>query len=88
MQNRVWLRCEIFPGMFSTEFAVQIKPINGELLSFFLPKDSVRELGSDFGQIEVDLIDRGEGFGFVLLPIRSFEGPNAAKVPEGVLSAA
>jgi hypothetical protein len=88
MQKRVWLRCEIFPGMFSTEFAVQIKTVDGKLLSFFLPKDSVRELGADVGQIEVDLIDRGVNFGFVLLPIRSFEGPNAAMVPEAVLSAA
>jgi hypothetical protein len=88
MQNRVWMRCEIYPGMFSTEFAVLIKTVDGEVLSFFLPKESVRELGTELGQIEVDLIDRGADFGFVLLPQRSFEGPNAAKVPEAVLSAA
>ena len=88
MQKRVWLRCEIFPGMFSTELAIQITTTDGHLLSFFLPKDSVRELDSEIGEIEVELIDKGPDYGFVLLPRRTFEGPNAAKVPEAVLSAA
>lgn len=88
MTERVWLSCEIYPGMFSTEFAVQITTVDGEVLSFFLPKESVREVGAELGQIQVDLIDRGSDFGFVLLPRRAFEGPNAAKVPPAVLSAA
>jgi hypothetical protein len=88
MQKRVWLRCEIFPGMFSTELAVQITTVDGDILSFFLPKDSVREVDANIGLIEVDLIDRGADFGFVLLPQRTFEGPNAAKVPDQMLTAA
>ena len=88
MSKRVWLRCEIFPGMFSTELAVQITTTDGHLLSFFLPKDSVRELDSTSGEIEVELIEKGPDFGFVLLPQRTFEGPNAAKVPEQMLTAA
>ncbi|HEV7488665.1 MAG TPA: hypothetical protein VGQ65_23575 [Thermoanaerobaculia bacterium] len=74
--------------MFSTELAVQITTVDGDVLSFFLPKDSVRELDTNSGLIEVELIDRGPDFGFVLLPQRTFEGPNAAKVPETLLSAA
>ena len=88
MQKRLWLRCEISPGMFTTELAVQITTVDGDVLSFFLPKDSVRELDANSGLIEVELIDRGADFGFVLLPQRTFEGPNAAKVPEALLSAA
>jgi hypothetical protein len=88
MQKRVWLRCEIFPGMFSTELAVQITTVDGDVLSFFLPKDSVRELDANSGLIEVELIDSGADVGFVILPQRPFEGPNAAKVPETLLSAA
>jgi len=88
MPKRVWLRCEIFPGMFSTELAVQITTVDGHVLSFFLPKDSVRQLEGNSGLIEVELIDRGADFGFVLLPQRTFEGPNAARVPESLLTAA
>jgi hypothetical protein len=88
MSERVWLRCEIFPGMFTTEFAVQIRTTDDQLLSFFLPKDAVRELDAERGLIEVELIDRGADYGFVLLPQRTFEGPNAAKVPEQMLTAA
>lgn len=88
MQERVWLRCEIFPGMFSTELAIQITTTDGYLLSFFLPRDSVREVDSTIGEIEVELIERGSDFGFVLLPRRTFEGPNAAKVPEQMLTVA
>jgi hypothetical protein len=88
MNERVWLRCEIYPGMFSTEFAVQITTVDGDVLSFFLPKDAVREVDANIGMIEVELIDKGADFGFVLLPQRTFEGPNAAKVPDQMLTAA
>ncbi len=64
MSKRVWLRCEISSGMFSTEFSVEIRTTDGHLLSFFLPKDSVRELNATLGEIEVELIDKGADFWF------------------------
>ena len=54
----------------------------------FLAEGLRRELDSTSGEIEVELIDKAPDFGFVLLPQRTFEGPNAAKVPEQMLTAA
>jgi hypothetical protein len=37
-----WLRCDIYPGQFSSEFAVVVTPFSGRQLSLFSGKNDLR----------------------------------------------
>jgi hypothetical protein len=36
------LRCKVYPGMFSSEFAVVVEAFNGRAFSLFAPREKVR----------------------------------------------
>jgi hypothetical protein len=73
--NKAWLRCEVYPGMFSDESAIGVITDEG-LVSFFLPTDLVHD-----HEIAVEVLARNGEFGVVSLPQRTFEGSNVARVP-------
>jgi hypothetical protein len=76
MSDKAWLRCEVSPGVFKDESAVEIKTYDSGVVSFFLPTDSVQG-----DSINVDVVAKNGSFCVVALPKRSFEGSNVARVP-------
>ncbi|MEA2327023.1 MAG: hypothetical protein QOE68_1982 [Thermoanaerobaculia bacterium] len=75
-----WLRCEVHPGIFSDEVAVGVMTAEGTLVSFFLQDDLVKN-----HEIAVGVVARNGEYGVVMLPQRTFEGSNVARVPMGSL---
>jgi len=73
--NKAWLRCEVSPGMFSNERAIGIATAEGNVVSFFLDDDFVKN-----DEIEVGVVAGNGEFGVVMLPQRTFEGSNVARV--------
>lgn len=59
-----WLLCEVFPGQFSTEYAVSSTQADGEGFSLFVPARFVKptlsptETESVPGQVRVEIWDR------------------------------
>jgi hypothetical protein len=78
--SKVWLRCDVAPGMFKNERAVGITTDDGSVVSFFLPDDFVRG-----DRIAVEIIARNGEYCVVALPQRTFEGSNVARVPMAAL---
>jgi hypothetical protein len=78
--NRAWLQCDIAPGMFKNELAVGITTAEGNVVSFFLPKDFVED-----DEIAVEIVARNGEYCVVALPQRTFEGSNVARVPMNAL---
>lgn len=78
--NQAWLRCEVYPGMFSDEVAIGVTTDEGTMVSFFLPNDLVND-----HEISVGVIARNGEYGVVSLPQRTFEGSNVARVPIAAL---
>jgi hypothetical protein len=78
--DKAWLRCEVHPGMFSDEVAIGVMTADGTLVSFFLSNHLVRD-----DEIAVGVVARNGEYGVVMLPERTFEGSNAARVPMGSL---
>jgi len=74
--NKAWLRCEVHPGMFDDESAIGVTTDEGMLVSFFLPTDLVRDQ-----EIAVGVVAHNGEYGVVMLPQRTFEGSNVARVP-------
>jgi hypothetical protein len=70
--------------MSANEVAVTIRTAEGEIVSFFMPADLVRQ--SPQPAIPVEVIDRSGEYGVVALPRRTIEGSNAVKVLTGALS--
>ena len=87
MSMTAWLRCEVAPGMFENEVAISIRTAEGAILSFFMPADLVKSFSGSPDQkaIRVEIVDRSGEYGVVTLPRRTFEGPNAVRVPAGAL---
>lgn len=81
------LRCDVSPGMFQNEVAVCITTAEGQILSFFVPTEFVRDFSAAPNEkaIAVGVVDRNAEFGVVALPRRAFEGSNVARVPTGAL---
>jgi hypothetical protein len=77
--DTAWLRCEVHPGMFSDESAIGVLTDEG-LVSFFLSNHLVKD-----NEIAVGVVARNGEYGVVMLPERTFEGSNAARVPMGSL---
>ena len=80
MTRKAWLRCEISRGLFANEFAVGITTADGEIVSFFIPEDFVKN-----DEIAVEIVARNGEYGVVALPQRTFEGSNVARVPMNAL---
>jgi hypothetical protein len=76
--------------MFDNEVAICIKTADGQIVSFFVPMEYVKNFSSlpDEKAIAVEVIDLNGEFGVVALPRRSFEGSNAARVPARALRSA
>ena len=74
--DQAWLRCEVYPGMFSDEVAIGVTTDEGKVVSFFLPNYLVKD-----HEIAVGVIAQNGEYGVVTLPQRTFEGSNAARVP-------
>jgi hypothetical protein len=65
--------------MFSDESAIGVITDEG-LVSFFLSNHLVKD-----NEIAVGVVARNGEYGVVMLPERTFEGSNAARVPIGSL---
>ena len=76
MTAKAWLRCEVAPGMFSNERAIGVTTADGQVVSFFIPDDFVKD-----DEIAVEIVARNGEYGVVALPRRTFEGSNVARVP-------
>jgi hypothetical protein len=93
------LRCKVYPGMFSTEFAVVIEAFDGQNFSLFAPRDTVRvdrEPTHDEpvdGWMKVQLLRRVGNVIAVWLPDTTMEGcqyfsvrpDQLAEVPEAIM---
>jgi hypothetical protein len=93
------LRCKVYPGMFSTEFAVVVEDCEGQNFSLFAPRDTVRvdrEPTLDEpvdGWMKVQLVKRAGNVIAVWLPDTTMEGcqyltvrlDQLAEVPESVM---
>jgi hypothetical protein len=73
------LRCKVYPGQFTGEFAVGATQINGERLSLFVPEEYVeweqeptRDRAVD-GWIRVEIWEQTGDSALVKLPRESFE---------------
>jgi len=71
--DAAFLKCEVRPGMFSDERVVTVKEADGELESFFVPKDAVIEdrsvvrvqVHGSKGQTVIASLSTGEGKAYV-----------------------
>jgi len=77
-----WLRCRVYPGQFSVEYAVSVRQSDGSEASLFVPQDFVECDGvpaSDHpvtGWIRVGLVERRGELVLVHLPRQTLEyGP-------------
>ena len=62
-KTKVWMRCQVSPGMFSDERTVEV-----EGRYFFVEEVSVRNVGADgWGELEVTIIER-DGHRWAVLP--------------------
>jgi len=57
-----WLKCDVQPGMFSTEVAVTVHSESGAVLKYFVPSDEVRD-----NEVRVRVKNGGKKY-FVMLP--------------------
>jgi hypothetical protein len=92
------LRCKVYPGMFSTEFAVVVKAFDGQTYSLFAERDKVlikREPTHDEpvdGWLTVQLLERAGNVILVWLPDTTLESgqhlfvrpDQLAEIPESV----
>lgn len=62
-----WLDCEIGDGMFSDEMVVVFDTDKGEVVSFFVPRSSVEDLGEAKGRLRVRVFEDG-GQTWAVLP--------------------
>ncbi|MEK6375480.1 MAG: hypothetical protein AABO58_22610 [Acidobacteriota bacterium] len=62
--------------MFSNEKAIGVTTADGEVVSFFISDDFVKD-----DEIAVEIVARNGEYGVVALPERTFEGSNVARVP-------
>ena len=72
-----WITVKTSKGMFSNEYAVELKLANGYLVSFFADKTLFKQEKDDF-KLKVTLIkkDIKQRIANVLLPIETFETQN------------
>ncbi len=83
------LRCKVFPGQFSSEFAVKAVQANGEAFSLFAPVSAVetdesptRDRAVD-GWLKVTLWEKRGDLAIVKLPRESFESGRFVTVSVG-----
>jgi hypothetical protein len=73
------LRCEVYPGQFSTEYTVLVRASTGKQYSLFAPQQvvecdaAVSEEGPVNGWIEVRIVDVKNGVALVQLPQSTLE---------------
>jgi len=74
-----WLRCTVYPGQFSVEFAVVVRQSDGSQVSLFVPHEFVDCAGIPAsnspvpGRLRVALIDKRENLALVHLPRPTLE---------------
>ena len=61
--RQAWLLCEVRPGMFSDEVVVEVVTTDGNLKSFFVPKEATQN--ADKVRVQVT---RRSGIPWVTLP--------------------
>ncbi len=71
----VWIPVNVFPGMFSSEYSVELKLSDGKMVSFFADKTLVKEENGNVYTLKVYLInrDKEKKIGEVMLPCEPFE---------------
>jgi hypothetical protein len=79
MADQLFLRCKVYPGQFSGEFAVSGEQVGGEKFSLFAPsrfvrteQEPTRDCAVD-GWLQVELWEQKGNSVVVRLPSESFE---------------
>lgn len=80
LKGIAWLNCEVTPGMFENEVAIEITTADGSVISFFISPDVVKHFSNSQKAIPVEVVEEIGDFGVVALPRRTFEGPSIARV--------
>lgn len=65
-----WLKCDVFRGMFSDEFAVVVSTSGGECVSAFVPSDRVEGKAEQAGRVRVRVFEE-TGRSWAVLPNES-----------------
>jgi|WetSurMetagenome_2_1015567.scaffolds.fasta_scaffold117583_2 hypothetical protein len=65
--------CTITEGMFSSEYAVEVRDNVGSSYSLFVPKDVVNNGNGNKGKLHVDLVKKEKDSGWVFLPAETLE---------------
>jgi hypothetical protein len=93
--ERRWLKCEVFPGLFDTEFLVSFREkLHGNLVSIFVDSSLVRADGKPGpgkpvpGQLRVFVRRTEQGWVDVTLPVPTSDLGSVVAVPEEQLAAA
>jgi hypothetical protein len=73
--NYFWIPVNVFPGMFSSEYSVELNLIDGKKVSFFADKSLIREQAGNKYTLRVVLINRDadKNMEDVMLPYETFE---------------
>ena len=66
-QQKKWIKCRVYPGMFSSEHTVEVKG-----RSFFVENKSVRNVKDNDGEVEVTIVKIG-GREWAMLPTSTRE---------------
>jgi hypothetical protein len=74
MANHVFIDCTVAPGMFGSEYGVEVDTVAGEKVSFFVDRATITPNGSpQTGFLRVSQFSRKGGVARVLLPCEAFE---------------
>src|SRR5947209_10314724 len=82
-----WLRCRVYPGQFSIEYAVSISQADGREVSLFVPREFVecpRPPSFDqpvSGWIQVQVMQKQDQRALVFLPRSTLENGQYITVP-------
>jgi hypothetical protein len=88
-----WLRCSVYPGQFSVEYAVTVRQSDGMDVSLFVPQGLVEVEGIPAsnqplsGLIRVDLVEKQGELVLVHLPRQTLENGQYITVQANQLEA-
>jgi hypothetical protein len=74
-----WLRCRVYPGQFSVEYAVTIRQSDGSEVSLFVPQEFVEVNGIPAanqplaGWVRVGFVEEQDDLALVYLPRQTLE---------------
>ena len=82
-----WLRCHVYPGQFSVEYAVSVRQADGSDVSLFVPQDFIDSDGVPAadrpspGWIRVSLIQKQGELALICLPRQTLENGSYITIP-------